>query len=142
MTRYYEWDYNSMEVTEFKRKGKCLQCGQCCRARITFTFTKPARSGRACDGGGETNGEGIWQEVNRGRWRYFWKLGKIEPGTITCEALTEEGLCEAHNEKSHLCAWWPMSPRCIADFAGCGYSFEEVNHWKFDGIVGRDECLK
>lgn len=133
MTTYFEWDYDQRRVTEYKRSGKCNQCGACCRAFITFTHVMPPRAGDSKKGGPTTDGRGVWQEVNEGRWRYFYAI-TIEDGELHCQCLTEDNRCKAHDdpERSKICQVWPITPSNIAPFPECGWSFEVVNHWPID----------
>ena len=140
MRRYLEWDYVADTVTEYKRDGKCERCGACCGATITFTAIHPYK--RSLRGGGRVSGrEGIWQEVNTGRWRYFVRVLKIEIDLPkTCGELSEDKLCTMHKDKCFLCKEWPFSPRCIAPFPECGYSFTEIQRGRISKLREEDEA--
>ena len=128
--KFYEWNYSAGEVTEYRRVGECAQCGECCRALVRYSFIKPPRRKNPRNGGPATSGEDIWQEVNHGRWSYFFGITEIELGADSCGGLTGGDLCEEHATKDHICADWPFSPRCIGLFPSCGYSFEEISQWR------------
>lgn len=129
MTKYLEWNYDTGIVTECQRLGKCKQCGKCCKAKITFEICKPRRNNNR-NGGAMTNETGIWSEINRGRWRYFFKIKSVDLDTTKCESLTDDNLCQHHGDKDPICGWWPFSPKCIDLFPDCGYSFEKINEWQ------------
>lgn len=129
--RYLEWDYVANTVTEWEREGECKQCGACCRCRVTFKVEKPY--GRDNDkrkaGGHRTSHEGIWQEVNTGRWRHFFQLLGIDLTESGC-GHEEDGVCDCHDDPDRpwICAEWPFSPRSIIAFPDCGYSFKEISY--------------
>lgn len=126
MRRYLEWDYAADTVTEYERHGECTKCGACCEARIEFTIHRPYKRDTR-SGGRETNSRGIWQEVNTGRWRYFFRMERADPNHDTrCSELTDDNLCAMHEDKCFLCREWPFSPRCTAPFPECGYGFTEI----------------
>ena len=133
MARYLEWNYDNGIVTEYQRAGKCNQCGKCCKALITFQVIKPRR-GIGRKGGVTTDETGIWSEIDNGRWRYFFKITEIDFDYAGCECLNSNQLCDYHNEKENICAWWPLSPTCIEPFPDCGYSFEQINEWKMSDL--------
>lgn len=141
MRRYFEWDYVADTVVEYTRHGNCKGCGLCCEARITFTAIRPYK--RSLKGGGRASGsDGIWQEVNTGRWRYFVKILSIDIGhNKACGELQDDRMCAMHDDKSFLCREWPFSPRCIAPFPGCGYSFTEVQQGRISELRAGNDNL-
>jgi len=128
--RFFEWDYRTGLVTEFKRNGECKQCGLCCTFRIAFTTCGRPYKGDHHNGGKEPNGSGVWQEANRGQWRYFYQITDISPEGHRCHACGEDNLCSLQNDKPGPCRDWPMSPVCIAQFPDCGFRFETIGTWK------------
>jgi len=133
MIRYYEWDYDAQIVTEYARHGQCNKCGECCHWTVHFGAIKPYRARSLRNGSGSTTGRGIWQEINLGRWSYFFCLGNMEPGG-ECPSFDEEtNLCNAHEgtERGKICELWPFSPRCLEHFPQCGYSFSIVEQGPF-----------
>jgi len=137
--RYFEWDYVADTVIEWERHGSCKQCGACCRSGIEFIVHRPYK--RDCRSGGrEARESGIWQEVHMGRWRYFFSVTRIDPAHDgQCCELTEDNLCAMHTDKCFLCREWPFSPRCVAPFPECGYSFTEVQRGRISELRGGDD---
>ena len=133
--RYFEWDHVADTVIEWRREGSCKRCGACCRSGIEFIVHHPyKRDSRS--GGRSDDGKGIWQEVNIGRWRYLFSVQKIDPNHSTqCGELTDDKLCAMHADKCFLCWEWPFSPRCVAPFPECGYSFTEVQRGRISELV-------
>ena len=128
MRRYLEWDCVADTVIEYERHGECKQCGACCRAHIQWEQSN--RFATLSKAGGRDMGamSGIWQEVYCGRWRHFFQMLRIRPEQHTCHMLTDEGLCEGHDDvdRQWICKEWPFSPRQVMAFPGCGYSFTEI----------------
>jgi len=131
--RYVVWDYVADWAVEYKRVGECNRCGDCCEAHIGFKTEMPYQAGRKAGGHG-TNQEGIWQEVNTGRWRHFYQLLFIRPGEGSkCpNNFTKDRLCATHEDvqRPWICREWPFSPRCIEPFERCSHSFEETGRWR------------
>lgn len=132
LTVYREWDYNSMRVTEYKRSGECKACGACCRAHVSFSHTTPPRAGDPYKGGSTTYGKGVWQEVDMGRWSYFYEI-TVDSEEKVCGCLSDKNLCNYHEDpdRSMICRVWPIGPTCIAQFPLCGWSFECIGQWEF-----------
>ena len=133
--RYVVWDYVANWAVEYKRLGECNRCGDCCEAHVSFKTEKPYGAGRKA-GGHRTSAEGIWQEVNAGRWRHHYQLLSIVPGGGSkCPSnFTEDRLCANHkdDERPWICKEWPFSPRCVGPFDHCDYSFEEIGRWRIE----------
>jgi len=144
MKRYLEWDYVADTVIEYKRHGECNKCGGCCRTRVTYEIETPFKSERKA-GGHNTDHTGIWQEVYQGRWRHFFKTIKVNMAGPGCgdfgsDGLGDDGLCSHYGERSWICREWPFSPRCVAPFPECGYSFTEVRRRRISEMLKeRDE---
>lgn len=132
--RYFEWDYELNLVKEYKRKGKCKKCGSCCRAKIVFQSIGHSYRGDKRNGSKVTNGIGLWQEVNKGKWRYFYKIISIHPNQKTCQDLNNDNNCQVYENKANICKDWPFSPICINQFPNCGYYFNEINEWKINEL--------
>ncbi len=130
-TRYFDWNLDNGLVIEYARGGECKKCGICCGSKIAVTVSDPY-GGKPGNGGKTTDGKGLWHEINRGRWRWFFKLKEINRDCKTqCGSLTDEGLCGKYrNVRSRLCKEWPFSPHCLEKFPSCGYEFAELNRWK------------
>jgi len=126
--RYREWDMDNDLVTEYERHGECLRCGECCRHRIEVQYSKH-------DDKYHPGIHGVWNEVS-GNGHYFCvQLTSIDPervigmGNNPCWALTDDNLCSKHDllaEHHELCHQWPLAPRCLEHFPGCGYSFTKI----------------
>ncbi len=130
MRHYREWDYDRGVVTEYERSGECVQCGACCRAHIQFGAMKPYRSRNAKNGGPWTDERDVWQELDLGRWNYFFRIHTIEPDKAeVCGSLQEDGLCKWHDDPDRplICREWPITPSNIALFPECGWSFRELS---------------
>ncbi len=132
--RYFEWDYVANTVIEWERHGTCNRCGVCCEASVTYEIQSPYKRSMRY-GGRETDHKGIWQEVHTGRWRYFFKVVRVDVNSPTvCGELTDDKLCAMHADKCFLCQEWPFSPRCVAPFPECGYSFTEVQRGRISEL--------
>jgi hypothetical protein len=127
---YREWDYDRMVVTAYRRSGKCKKCGACCRAHVSFGYMMPPRAGDPRKGGNTTDAVGVWQELDAGRWRYFYRI-TVNLEENVCGGLQEDGCCADHEDpdRSMLCQIWPLTPADISKFPNCGWSFEEVGRW-------------
>ena len=138
--RYYEWDFVANEVVKWERHGECKKCGACCKSKVQFGFQKPFQTTKA--GGHTTDEIGIWTEVDMGRWRHFFKMQAIQLDGPGCPTLTDDNLCDGHedDERAWICKKWPFSPRCVAAFPDCGYSFKEAERWRMDEIEGQRVC--
>jgi len=135
--RFIEWDYDLMEVAEYKRTGECARCGECCRHHVVYYRVVSPRGGNMRSGGATTDGIGRWIEVNCGRWSYFFKITKIDiDHKHECSGLID-GLCIRHEEKDNICAFWPMEPRHL--FVGnCSYAFQEMWRSTIDELAIED----
>lgn len=134
--RFFEWDYGHGIAAEYERQGECRKCGICCRQRVHFAYQKPPYKGEPRNGGKSTDGEGVWLEVQQGRWRHFYKIKNVDRGE-PCSSLGNDNLCACHDHKPLLCTVWPITPKCIEAFPDCGFSFKEIRRWAFESDAGQ-----
>jgi Fe-S-cluster containining protein len=129
---FLRWDYNTKEVTRFRRMGQCKSCGACCRKRIHFRVSSD--NGKEYRDGGETTDDtGVWYEVESATPRRFFGHFKITEGD-TCIALeTNPCFCDSYEDRHNLCRDWPLGPKLA--LPNCGYSFEEVERWSLDELA-------
>jgi len=129
---YREWDMDGDVVTEYERQGECLRCGECCRHKIEAAYT---------EGKGNPGFHGVWLEASRNGSYFYVQITSIDPERTfdedcPCAKLTEDNLCSMHGEDrgyKDLCQRWPLAPRCLEHFPGCGYSFVEVGKETISG---------
>lgn len=133
------------KLVKYRRTGKCLQCGECCRKTISFQWTIAKASeadGRIVDDDGEPvpalEDEGHWTGWDG--YSVIWALGvywyfkvtEVTEVVPTCEKFVD-GLCTAHEdifERPAICPFWPVHPKDLEHFPKCGYSFERVEERK------------
>ncbi len=134
--RFIEWDYDHNVATEYKRSGKCLQCGKCCRTHISFQLAGKARCGDWHNGSSATIGKGVWNELNLGRWSYFFgdvTLKDTLEDAKACSWLSrKDNSCRCYEDRTRICSGWPFSLRNIEKLVGCGYGFEVVGEWEIE----------
>jgi Fe-S-cluster containining protein len=128
---FLRWDYNTKEVTRFRRTGQCKQCDQCCQKNIAFKTSHTDAEENGKDGGITTDDTGVWYEVESVAPRRFFGHFRITDRDDCCVAL-EENRCDSYNDRHNLCRDWPMGPELI--LPNCGYSFEEVEQWDLDDL--------
>jgi len=138
MLRYYEWDYDTKTVTEYARRGQCNKCGECCRWAVHYIGVKPYRARSLRNGSSGTTGEGVWQEIDCGRWSYYFSIANVEPGGECWNFDAAANLCKVHADagRGKICTLWPFSPRCLEHFPQCGYSFEILGTWPLEETQG------
>ncbi len=132
---FYEWDYDTNEVIEYRREGECNGCGECCMALIHYRFSRRAvpEDRIPATGGDATDGEGVWFETQRGNLRRFFKYGEIgEIGSHVCSKLNSDLTCAVQAFKGLYNKMWPMNPRQITPFPSCSYTMTEINRWPFE----------
>ncbi|HLY26069.1 MAG TPA: hypothetical protein VKQ72_07005 [Aggregatilineales bacterium] len=132
--RFFEWDYEQGVVILYERLGECNGCGDCCMAAIRFSVAGKLAGGNSpwdvvANGGPDTDGHGVWSEVQADTQRRFFKITQIVPGSTPCEQLTEDKRCKIHDVKPLFHKSWPMSPRQVTPFERCSYSFRELARW-------------
>jgi hypothetical protein len=144
--QFYEWNYDEGVVILYQRLGDCNSCGDCCTAAIRFAVAGAVKPGLTpweenANGGAMTNGEGVWAEVRvNGERRYFQQVS-AEPGASRCTNLTEDNRCAIHASKPLFHKAWPITPRQMASFTRCSYSFREIARWPLADLKPADEQL-
>lgn len=133
MTRYIEWDFDTMQATEYERAGECNGCGECCTGKLSYNFQRRSAAEqfdmRARGGGSAVNGKGIWQEVRDGDLHIFRQFVSYEANGTRCQFLRGH-LCAIHATGAPMiCQLFPIAPREIAPFPSCSYGFYEVATW-------------
>jgi len=138
--RFLEWNYDTGIVTEYKRLGNCNHCSACCHRIIACVFIKPGRSRNPRNGSASTDGVGVWNELNLGRWSYYFGNIKAKGDYNGCQALVDN-MCSNHNNKDKICSGWPFSPSNTEEFPNCGYSFEKIGEWSIESINQKDKTV-
>lgn len=140
--RFFEYDFDEGKGYEYRRLGECHRCGACCRQRIAFMVIKPGYYDHARNGNGYIDGKGLWNVVNRGRWRYCYKFDPIEPGEpcteldgsrCTIHGRTPKGKKARQPYFTLLCRDWPLGPHAIIPGDVCGFRFELIQTWVLEG---------
>lgn len=122
--KYIEWNYDEMLAIEYERHGECNQCGECCKAKITF-------KGKRCGGDG-TDEIGAWSEINdENENRLFFKPFKFELDEYTCPKY-KNYKCSIYDNREEICITWPLSPRDVIMMPSCSYWFDEIDQWKIE----------
>ena len=134
--KFYLWDYDRGEVTQYLRLGECNGCGDCCRGKVKFSVVDLYEPDYPKHGGMATSGEGLWAEARWNGKRVFYRMRGYEDHAYGCNWLDENGRCSSYETRFFLCEVWPLSPHDIVSFPNCSYSFKELGCWKFDEITG------
>lgn len=132
--RYFEWDYDQNIVTEYLRFGECNQCGDCCRAEISFRVcTEPYGEG--------ADQTGVWTEVQNDAQRFAIRVLDIKPKAKICSGLSNStSTCSEHMNKKPVCELWPLNPLHTEPFPDCSYAFTKIAEWQiFEDSVMRLE---
>ena len=137
--RFLKWDYDNMEVVEYKRVGECNGCGDCCKQEIHYRLAgKHTNTWGAGIMGNTVNAEGVWSEYGYGNSRRFIKLDFVKDGN-PCPLL-KDNRCTMHAEKSikiggqgALCLAWPIIPEHVELYNNCSYTFEEIGRRPIGG---------
>lgn len=135
MTRYIEWDFETMTATEYERSGECNGCAACCTGALHYNFQRRNQAEqydmRGRGGGSAVNGNGIWQEIRDGDLRIFRQFAGYEPNGTRCAQLCGR-LCRIHVAAPMICQLFPITPREIATFPECSYQFCVVATWPIE----------
>lgn len=133
---FVEWDFDNKIVTQYEREGRCNQCGECCKVKITFIGIPSLESSEGSSEPQEwwsgTDRSGTWNEIQWYGARKFIQLRKLALSEDRCKDLTRSNKCLMRlfgEWSSVFCMAWPLSPKCIEPFPNCGYSFVETGHW-------------
>jgi Fe-S-cluster containining protein len=137
--RFFEWNYDEGIVLAYERLGECNGCGDCCRAEIWLNVAGELTPGNTPweergNGGPDTTGQGIWNEVRIGDVRRFFLVRNAAPGNLHCAQLTEDNRCKIHLTKPLFDKAWPMSPRHIVPMPRCSYTFRELARWSLEAL--------
>lgn len=125
--------YKLLKINHW-RKGKCNQCGQCCRT-ITFRFPDKLLTR-------ESEFEYLKQRMPR--FEHFYISDKDDQGVLlfTCKFLSEENKCSIYHFRSIFCRFYPhFSDKFIKiggkPLEGCGFYYEPVT--KFEEVIKKEQ---
>ena len=112
---------NKFGGSKYVLKGKCKQCGNCCR-NILFS-----------DENGYIKTEEQFENLKKinKRYHHFEINGKMENGALLfkCKSLGDDGKCKVYHFRSLFCRDYPsINPIFIANggttLDGCGFYFD------------------
>lgn len=115
----FKFYLNKLLSSKYILKGKCKQCGQCCRS-ITFRIGKELISE-----------EVQWQKLKEWdkRYEHFYISGRDVDGALlfACKSLDENNKCTKYFFRSLFCRCYPFINAGIfgqnhKTLDGCGYS--------------------
>ena len=118
------------KLVEYERFGECLQCGECCRKKITFKWE--VRKPTMTDVSEEEDDWSAWEGASViYAWGIYWyilvtSIEDPEPDDERnpCQRC-KDNLCDIHEDQFQippLCPLWPVHPKDL--LPGCGYRFE------------------
>jgi len=130
------WIVEGGRLQKYRRKGRCVQCGACCRDyKITYSqVVHFSGSGEQETQVGWEGWEGWSAFYAQGSWWFMKTTGILlspqgEQGSRTeCPNLTPQGLCSVWMDPEKfkpICRYWPYHPDDLKPFPSCGFSFEK-----------------
>ncbi len=121
MLKFINFFLSKFNTSKYVVKGKCRQCGQCCR-NIVFligeNYIKNPEQFEAMK---------TWDK----KYNHFFISGKNEKGALlfTCKSLGADNKCKDYFFRSFYCRKYPKLDKKIIlggyeTFDECGYKFE------------------
>jgi len=128
------WIIEDGAFVPYTRRGQCNQCGQCCCAH-TISYRMSVSFGNDDEPMGDADDDdwSDWEgwSVLYAQGVYFWfKVTDVAAEPKPCPVYDAEThqCTEWQNPETFrpICRYWPFNPEDIANFEGCGFSFERA----------------
>ena len=121
MFKTIKFFFDRLFSSKYIVKGKCRQCGNCCRNILFYIGEKVVTT------------EEEFEKIKKFEKKYnnFYISGKGEKGELlfACKALREDGKCSVYHFRSVQCRFYPkISQKFVYNggqpLDGCGYKFD------------------
>lgn len=117
------------KLVEYERFGECLQCGECCRKKITFEWDVAKPRSDDDEGPSDWSKYEGWSLIYAHGIYWYILVASIEDPEPDdernpCNEL-EGNLCSVHGDQFKippLCSLWPVHPKDL--LPGCGFRIE------------------
>jgi Fe-S-cluster containining protein len=117
------WIVEDGEFVLYKRNGKCLSCGECCRGNLITARTTTSQDAKEGVDLPLSNWDGYSVFQVGDIWR--WYKAELTNKPRICASLNGNKCdCWQTDEWPEFCRYWPFHPRDIEPFPDCGFSFE------------------
>ena len=127
MFEYIKFYFKQFKSSKFIRKGKCLQCGKCCKNILFYIGDEPVKD------------ENQFEKMKQWDKRYygFYISGKDENGALlfTCNKLGSDNKCSVYFMRGLVCRNYPNPASKFLinggkPIEGCGFYFEPDKTFK------------
>ena len=130
------WIVESGKLVLYKRSGKCVRCGECCKSnlvcRMQVGFVSQSNSGAAVKVEAKAPTAGDWAEregwsifLAQGIWWYSKVRREEDEGKACAKLDASLNRCTIWKREQFrpICRYWPSHPEQLAWFPRCGFEF-------------------